>query len=308
MANAGKSAAEICDAIEAYTANTATGSALGYLNDGYDRGLLGIHPRTLAVHEWSFLRPTTTDFVLWATTTTGAATISGGSNTTLTVSAATFYESMVGATITSVTLGTSYTISSYTSSKIITLSADASLDTGDTFTITATGVYQLPAAFGGLITPPFYQYVSGVSFPDLTEKPIETIYRWYREHTTGDEDEPFWYTIIPRDFDSSVGQRWDIYCAPLTETTRTITMLYRPLRATLTDSGTIFLLGGQPYSQFWQAMGLAEAEEQIGKGKPGPWQAKAERLMASMIDLDSRWFADGDTDESLTDIDTGLGD
>jgi len=106
-------------------------------------------PKVLLYWQWSFLYPwasltiwpttQTAAATIWGTTTTGAATISGVGNLILTVDDDTFFENMVGETIVSDTLGTSYTIAGYTSAKVITLSADASADDGDTFTITAAG-------------------------------------------------------------------------------------------------------------------------------------------------------------------------
>ncbi|HUX01731.1 MAG TPA: hypothetical protein VMY35_12210 [Phycisphaerae bacterium] len=141
--------AALCDIVETYTGNVTANAALVNVQSGYERALRGGDPRDAegAPHLWSFLRPTATitvwpttvtaAAVIWATTTTGAVTVSGVGNLILTVAADTFYENMVGETIVSVIGENSYTITGYTSAKIITVATDASADDGDTFTITA---------------------------------------------------------------------------------------------------------------------------------------------------------------------------
>ena len=90
-------------------------------------------------YNWSFLSPRAS-MTLWATAT-GTMSVS---TTTITAAAAAFYPSMIGHTLVADTSENEYTIDSYTSSKVVTVSADASTDNGDTFTITANGFYSLP--------------------------------------------------------------------------------------------------------------------------------------------------------------------
>ncbi len=193
-------------------AKRMVGAAYNYFMSGAYQPNPRSSPDEFGVHLWSFLRPDTT-FAAFPDTTTGAATINGVGNTTLTVAAATFYATMVNATITSDTNGTAYTIAGYTSSKVITLSADASADDGDTFTISATGELAMPETFGGLEGRPALA-------TDETDSPVyleERAADWIRARKTARYNltgTPRYYAIEPLTFVEATGQRKQLIVDP----------------------------------------------------------------------------------------------
>ena len=87
---------------------------------------------------------------LWGTVALGATTVTGVYSsatglTTLTATAASFYETMIGKSIVITAEGT-FTVAGYTSSTVITVTGDATCTT-KTFSIASDGDYQLPADF-----------------------------------------------------------------------------------------------------------------------------------------------------------------
>ena len=110
------------------------------VNDGY---LMFLSER-----DWSFLCPEDTITIR----ATGTATCTTIVTTTITVSAAFFYDSMVGHTIAFTLTGNTYTIASVTSTTVAVMTASAAGETStDTITFTADGRYTLPSYFGGLV-------------------------------------------------------------------------------------------------------------------------------------------------------------
>lgn len=157
---------------------------------------------------WRWQQPTAS-LVLWATVTTGVVTVGGAGDTTLTSANADFYPSMVGHTIVSDTLGTSYTIVSYTSSKVVVVDADASADDGDTFTVTADGNYTLPADFGGEYNGPI-TYAAGTSAGASIGWCPEGIVRIHRENVSSQTGYPSLAAIRKSD----VTRRWELIVYP----------------------------------------------------------------------------------------------
>jgi len=196
------------------SANQAT-LAKRVVDDAYNYFMAGTYHDDqghLRHHRWSWLSPDTT-FTAFPSTTTAAATIDGVGNVTLTVAAATFYPEMVGAVITSDTLGTAYTIAGYTSTKILTLSADASADDGDTFTITATGELAMPETFGGFDGRPALATTEDNSPVYLQERDAA----WIRARKTARNNltgTPEFYAVEPLAFVEATGQRKQIIVDP----------------------------------------------------------------------------------------------
>lgn len=160
-------------------------------------------------HVWSFLKPIKTIDV-WATLTTGAATVGGEDDNELTVADDTFYASMVGHTIVSDTGENSYTIVSVDSATTLTVDSDASGDDGDTFTLTADGNYRLPDDFGGIEGP--LTFTSGTNRPDI-EMRGEPQIRQLRQRgsVTG---RPRHGAVRPVAFDPTLGQRYELMLYP----------------------------------------------------------------------------------------------
>lgn len=112
-------------------------------------------PNESQAHEWSFLRPTTTLTIFGTLTATVSGTPSySAPASTITATAAAFYNTMVGDTVTFATSGNSYTIAAYTSATEIDVTGDASSEAaGDSITIAGDGNFPLPDDFGGLEGP-----------------------------------------------------------------------------------------------------------------------------------------------------------
>lgn len=136
-------------------ANTS-GSAIAVPSDALDldmikrtineaiRMLIADAPR--AGWRWQYPKGTV---VLWPDASgTASGVYDGTSETTITASAAAFYNSMEGHDLT--IGGTAYEIASYSSSTVVTVTGDATA-TDEAFTITATGAYTLPDDFSGQV-------------------------------------------------------------------------------------------------------------------------------------------------------------
>jgi hypothetical protein len=300
MADLSINAGEICDRVEAITQCTDAGDALKYVNEGYRRVLGGKDPRHPESdgHAWSFLRPATT-ITIWPTTTTGAVTVGGAGDTTLTVIADTFYASMVGRTIVADTTENSYTIESYTSATEIAVDSDASADTGDTFTITADGTYALPDDFGGLVSPFVYTYSSSESLNDLTEITPEKLDEYQRDDD--DTDDPDYFTVVPRSI-VSTGQRWDVIFYRTPDTVRTLRYRYQRRADALTDSASVYPLGTPKFHQAVLYAALAAAEYVTYKN-PGYYALNMyPEAIEAAIDEDSGLYGSMDVPVNMSDV------
>lgn len=160
---------------------------------------------------WRWQQPTAS-LVLWATVTTGVVTVSGAGNTIMTSASADFYPSMVGHEIVAVTSGTSYTITGYTSSTIVTVDADASADTGDTFTVTADGNYTLPSTFGGEYNGPI-AYTAGTNAGASIGWCSEGMVRIRRGNVSAQTGYPALAAIRKMDA-TDVARRWELIVYP----------------------------------------------------------------------------------------------
>jgi len=220
-------------------------------NDGY--------LKFLSDHDWTFIAKTAT-VTLWPTTQTGAVTAGGEGNKTLTVAVDTFYASMVGRTIVADTSGNSYTIVGYTDAKTITVTADASADDGDTFTITTTGIYVLPDDFAATLDDPVV--MDNISQPRLKRRPEE----WIRERIYRSSEMPGWpryYDVIPREFVAATGQRWDLLVWPYPSGLYPSLVKYR-FEADAMSNDTDYPLGGGQHSLTIVEAGLTIWEHHKG--------------------------------------------
>ena len=227
--------------------------AKGLVNDGYLQ-FLGEYP-------WSFCHKAGSG-TLFSAVTTGAVTVGGTGNLTLTAAAATFYSTMVGRTITATTSGSSYTITGYTSSTVITVSVDASADDGDTFTI-AAGVYGLASGFSSLIEDPVVTSTNGWVLPRLERKSAE----WIVEQVQANPNltqQPRFYAVQPRTFSASVGQQWDMLVFPLPDQAYTLSGRYRFV-PDLLSSDNDYPLGGGVHGLTILAAALMQWEQRKGQ-------------------------------------------
>jgi len=295
------SAGDMVDRIEDYmgwrsptAANTAW--ALARLNDGMRRFLKGQYideSGVRQIHIWAFLRPEE-ELIIWPTAT-GTMTISGGANTTCTAAAAAFYPSMIGATLVADTSETEYTITAYTSSTVVTLSADASADDGDTFTVTPNGRYCLPSDFGGNVDDIWYVNDDYTEVDLIESTPSEIDEKWAASTTAGTTK---YWTITSKDADNTDGQRWYLYVHPATSQIRTIRYRYRAHVSALTDSISVYPPGGADHCDAVLAMGMAEAERSSGHTS-GVMEQRAQEAMRASVALDRSAFDRSDEQNSL---------
>lgn len=232
-------------------------------------------------YDWQFLKPTTT-ISLWPTTTTGAVTVSGTGNTTLTVSSATFYDSMVGHSLVADTSSNSYTISSVTSSTVVVVDSDASGDDGDTFTITANGDYRLPSDFAHLIGRLFFDYDDSRR-KELPQRPLSDILR--RRMVDETASTPNMCAISPVASTGSAAQAWNLMTDIPADAVYTMTYRYQMLPSRLASND--YPVGGQKHAETIVAAALAQAETRFNPGEQVQ-RAEFERLLAGSIKADNK--------------------
>jgi len=182
---------------------------------------------------WRFQQPTAS-VDLWATITTGVITVSGDGDMTLTSASADFYPSMVGHAIVADTSGTSYTITAYTSSTVVTVDADASADDGDTFTLTADGNYTLPATFGGEYLGPI-SYEAGANPGASIQWTSEGMIRRLRENVSSQTGYPTLAAVRKMDA-TNVARRWELTVYPTPGGDYTIEFPYELYFTALTET------------------------------------------------------------------------
>ncbi len=200
------------------------------------------------IYDWTWLyeNGSLADLTIWSTQT-GTAVGQGvfaSPNTTLTVAAATFFPSMVGASVTFDTSETSYVVYSYTSSTVIVLVGDASAEaSGDTITVTSTGAYSLPADFEYRAQDPVITTTGVLKPPRLIERSPE----WVIELNAAVETftgYPVYYGIRELGgFDTTIGARKQMVVTPIPNTTVTARMPYR-VQITKMTSDTEYPRGG----------------------------------------------------------------
>lgn len=256
--------------------------ALEWLNDGYREFLKGIiydrEGSAVAHHPWSFLKPEAS-MTLWGGFTAQAISAGGAGDTTLTAAAATFFATMVGATITGVQTETEYTIVTYTDSTHVVVDADASGDT--TFTMTPDGVNRLPSDWGGSDQCPVYDNDEGVG-DDLQECFPERMDELYRQSDS--EGTPSRWCYVPAAHANSASLAQNIRVHPPCDDDYLINWPYRVNPADLADSATYHVAGWE-HDQTIIAFGKAAAEFDKSH-KHGYWWNEAQRLMSGSVLFD----------------------
>jgi hypothetical protein len=261
----------------------------------FKRGVYTDEEGVRHVHAFSFLQPSnlavsTTTLTLWPTAT-GTMTVA---TVTITAAAAAFYPSMIGHILTADTSGTTYTITAYTSSTVVTVNTSAAADDGDTFTVTATGTYRLPSDWGGAIGPPVYTNAASNS-DDLEEVTPEDMDRLYRDDaTTGDPEK--WCISVPTPV--TTGQSWNARFHPVPSTALTVQWPHKVIVADLTDSSAVYPVGGEEHNDtiLWCAKAAAEF---LSDRKPGAMEYMANQMMRDSAAIDRGLYASADTQDSI---------
>ncbi len=214
--------------------------------------------RFINERDWTFLHPAST-IVFWATTTTAAVTITG-SGLIFTVAADTFYPSMIGASITSVTGEITYTIDGYTSAKVITVSSTAAADDGDTFTITADGNYALPSTCEEVSSDTII-YPVNTGYRPARKRSVDFIKQ--RRANGPVTSDPIWFAVEATAFVPATGQRRRLLTYPITGTTRTMKYTSRIHPDELTEDAD-FPIGGEKHATAILACVRAECDRTGG--------------------------------------------
>jgi hypothetical protein len=246
------------------------------------------HPPVLPgeanAHDWHFMNIATSQTV---GVTTG--TMSGTATTTMTATSGVFQDRMADvdfpATITFDTSGTAYIVDSVTSTSVVVLTTDASVEvSGDTFQISAQRDYDLPDDFGainGILTFASTNYYNPIKIVGEGE---------IRNMRTGNVSTsfPYYAAIRSKNITGAVGQRQEIMFYPSPNGTYTLSYAYTPLPFNLTGSLT-YPYGGEIHGQTIEASCLAEAEQFLGDEKGTRWSDFMQKLQTS-VTLDRKNF------------------
>lgn len=256
------------------------------------RGLRNFYfpPRTeqQQAHRWSFLRPSAT-LVIWDDLVTAdaiTATISFATDplSTVTASEAAFYPSMVGKNLVTAS-GNSYVIAGYTSSTVITVTGDASGDTGDIITIDSEDTFLLPWDYGGMSGDGKFTYANAENKLSIITMTSDVNIRHLRQ-TSISTGTPYLVAIIPKTTDGAQGQRSEaMFHRPPNDN---LTLQYRyyvmPDALVLTDLE--YPYGSAAHSETILESCLAIAESREKDGGTGEHQARFGVLLQSSIDHD----------------------
>jgi len=236
-------------------------------------------------YTWGFLKPETT-VTMWATTT---GTVSGNGSyssstglTTITVTAAAFYDTMVGASFTFDTSSVDYVVRSVISSTVIVVEGDAGGEAADdTYTMTANGSYRMPDDFGGIYGDMHFDPDSGVRLT-CVERPLGTVRALLqRDDTPGTPRYFALATIVPT---ALQGQRWNVLLYPIADGNYPMTFRFVPNPDAIGLSFP-YPYGGPAHAETISASCLAMAELDLNRVRGERWQYFMERLAAS-IQLD----------------------
>lgn len=267
--------------------NTATMSAtelqmcMDAGNDGYRAALYPLDPRTNQGYTWSFLQPEAT-LDLYADRDLIPKT--AGSGGTIGTSVATFVASMVGAEVTGTTTANVYEIAAYVSGKTAVLdSALVAGDTGGSCTISANGLFALPADFGSVLNDPSYgpNDIHG----RLTPRSAAYLRGCYSGGgvTTGT---PSAYTIVPLAFVAGTGQRYSMLVYPEPGADYTMQYQYQVEPVGMSADGD-YPMGGQMFGALVMQAALSAAEQRENNRR-GEQTDLYEKMLAAAIDADKR--------------------
>jgi len=266
-------------------ATAPTGDDLTHVQDVISRGLRQIYFNS--GHSWRCLKPLL-DVELWSDVT---GTTSGSQTTTVTATAAKFYSTMIGRSITFDTSGTDYTITAVgtggtptTAVATCTVSTTAAAEASDdTFTITSTGDYRLPDYFGGAIGPVTFDYNEG--FVPFNFTNIAEVLR-QREYYNG-TGRPYMAACEPLTTDGSSGQRFDLLVFPIPDSNYTSHFRINTLPNALVSSTNEYPFGGAMLSEAILASCLDVAESEVQQ-VPGIYHQRYLEALATAVIADKK--------------------
>ncbi|MCJ7829005.1 MAG: hypothetical protein MUP81_04615 [Dehalococcoidia bacterium] len=237
-------------------------------------------------HRWSFLRPQTT-LVIWDDLVAAdaiTATITYASPvSTVTASAAAFYPSMEGKTLKTAS-GNSFVIFSYTSSTVVTVTGDASADTGDVITVDSEDTFTLPWDFGGMAGDGFTYDVDNSKINRI-KITTDVRIRQLRQSSVS-TGTPYLACIVPLATDMTKGQRWEAMFHNPPSEELTLHYRYYILPDALTKTTYEYPYGSAVHSETILESCLAVAEEREKDAATTLHREKFARLLQSSIDHD----------------------
>lgn len=240
--------------------------------------------RVYGAHDWNWLRVPTT-ITVWGSITGTISTVGGTGNKTITASASVFYPTCVGKTLVADTSENEYTVATYISGTQITVTADASADALDTFTITADGQYPMPDDFGGLDGEFFFQ--DGTSYHPLKIMGQAEVLRARAQ--TDMTGIPLFAAVRWVDSTNALFQACEVMMYPTPDAAYVLNYRYRKLPNALVTTTAEYPYGHSGFSELFRVACLAAAEED--RGIPAIHSARYQALLAEAIARDGRMTA-----------------
>ena len=240
----------------------------------------------LGDYDWSFLKERASLSVTVTTTSTAdGKPVKDNGTSTVTVDDAIFDPLMVGEDVTFSATDNAYEITSYTNTKIVVVSGDASGE-ADADTITVPTGYEtaLPTDFGGEILDTF-AYAPGttsVVLKETTAPEIEAMRAAGNYATTY----PYRYAIVPLEYVAATGQRYKVMWYPKFNAAKTLYYQYR-VNEDLETADSTYPRGGRIADRAMRAAALMIAEEERGHDT-GPKHNRYQMALAAAIRRDAQ--------------------
>ena len=273
-----------------YTGSGVTLAQQGVVCDCVQSGLrrfLYPPPVNGRVWSWRFLKPVTT-ITLWESIaitsgiTVGTADDNG--TATVTASAAAFYPSMISKNIVITGIGT-YPIASYTSSTVVVVTGNPGTQSTKTFSITATGDYDLPDDFGSI--------VGHLTFGADTGCPPVMVcgegqIRAMRQRDVDYTGRTQYVAVRPKAL-GQTGQRFELITWPIPDADYTLSYQYNAFPDKHGDiADTEYPLGGMAHTETILESCLAVAEQRYDDAESTNHQEEFMRRLAASIDIDQK--------------------
>jgi hypothetical protein len=241
-------------------------------------------------HRWSFLRPRATldiwDDLIEADAITATASYAAPVST-VTASAAAFYPSMEEKTLTFVTTGNTYVIDGYTSSTVVTVTGDASAETG-VITIDSEDVFTLPWDFGGMTGDGKFKYDNAENKLSVIDVCSDVKIGHLRQHSVA-TGTPYLAAIVPLRTAGAQGQRWGVLFHPPPNDLITLHYRYYLQPDALVDTSAEYPYGGVAHSETILESCLAIAELREKDSSDTTHQDRFSQLLQGSIDHDRQF-------------------
>ena len=149
--------------------------------------------------------------------------------------------------------------------------------------VTNTATYDLPDDFGGTMQDNSLAFASGSEKRGLMKMPEEDLRKCQAIETA--KGTPLYYSIFPKTFDPTVGQRWQISFYPTPDADEnTVAISYRYTRVPdrLTNTN-VYPAGGAQYGETLLYAFLAASEAMTDDDAQGMYQQKFQESLAQAI-------------------------